>query len=259
MLSYVLTPFLLSALFQHITKDSRNIRPFRHQTSAVMTIMFVNLRRIGYLFAFMLSAAALGLTANFARLFLPHIDRDFTVFALIPPSITIFAFLWIMQFSQPIVEVTIHFLLSILWLIMGAWSADTIGSVQCYTVQGQLTTARGSISAQSYCYQMKAIEALSWTLFVSFIIFFIILVTLASRAVVYGRYYAWREHVSQLGWFGELPGYPTEAIYPRAPMYGYGQPYPMMGGYHVQQMPGHSVVVQPGINGGQPMVTHVPA
>lgn len=89
--------------------------------------------------------------------------------------------------------------------------------------------------------------------------FFIVLVTLTSRAVAFGRYYAWREHVSQLGWFGELPGYPTEAIYPRAPMYGgYGQPYPMMGGYHVQQMPGHSIMVQPGVNGGQPIVTQVP-
>lgn len=225
-----------------------------------MTVMFVNMRRIGYLFAFMLSAAVLGLTANFARLFLPHINRDFTIFALIPPAATIFAFLWIMQFSQPVVEVTLHFFISILWLAMGAWSADVIGYVQCYPLQGQQLTAKGSISARTYCYEMKVIEALSWTLFVFFVFFFIVLVTLTSRAVVYGRYYAWREHVSQLGWFGELPGYPTEAIYPRAPMYGgYGQPYPMMGGYHVQQMPGHSIMVQPGVNGGQPIVTQIPA
>lgn len=225
-----------------------------------MTVMFVNMRRIGYLFAFVLAAVVLGFTANFARLFLPHINHDFTIFALVPPSVTIFAFLWIMQFSQPIVEVTLHFFISVLWLAMGAWSADTIGYVQCYLLQEQQQpTARGSISAQSYCYEMKVIEALSWTLFVLFIFFFIILITLTSRAVAFGRYYAWREHISQLGWFGELPGYPTEAIYPRAPMYGYGQPYPMMGGYHVQQMPGHSVMVQPGINGGQPIVTHMPA
>lgn len=225
-----------------------------------MTVMFVNMRRIGYLTAFVLSAVVLGFTANFARLFLPHINHDFTIFALIPPSATIFAFLWIMQFSQPIVEVTLHFFISVLWLAMGAWSADMIGYVQCYSIQEQqLPTVRGSISAQSYCYEMKVIEALSWTLFVLFIFFFIILITLTSRAVVYGRYYAWREHISQLGWFGELPGYPTEAIYPRAPMYGYGQPYPMMGGYHVQQLPGHSVMVQPGVNGGQPIVTHMPA
>ncbi|KAG2348922.1 hypothetical protein BDR05DRAFT_902708 [Suillus weaverae] len=225
-----------------------------------MTVLFVNMRRIGYLFAFMLSAAVLGLTANFARLFLPHINRDFTIFALIPPSATIFAFLWIMQFSQPVVEVTLHFFTGILWLVMGAWSADIIGYVQCYPLQGQQLTTKGSISLRSYCYEMKVVEALSWALFVLFTIFFIILVTLTSRAVLYGRYYAWREHISQLGWFGELPGYPTEAIYPRAPMYGgYGQPYPMTGGYHIQQMPGHSVVVQPGINGGQPIVTHMPA
>ncbi|KAG2152255.1 hypothetical protein BD769DRAFT_1648725 [Suillus cothurnatus] len=208
-----------------------------------MTVMFVNMRRIGYLFAFLLSSVVLGFTANFARLFLPHINHDFTIFALVPPSATIFAFLWILQFSQPIVEVTLHFFISILWLAMGAWSADMIGYVQCYTLQDQQPTTRGSISAQSYCYEMKVIEALSWTLFVLFVLFLVILITLTSRA----------------GWFGELPGYPTEAIYPRAPMYGYGQSYPMMGGYHVQQLPGHSVMVQPGINGGQPIVTHMPA
>lgn len=225
-----------------------------------MTVMFVTMRRIGYITAFLLSAAVLGLSANFARLFLPHINRDFVIFALIPPSATIFAFLWIMQFSQPIVEVTLHFIVGVLWLALGAWSADVIGYQQCYPLQTQQPTAKGSISSRSYCYQMKVTEALSWTLFVLFVFFFITLVTLTSRAVICGRYYAWREHISQLGWFGEFPGYPTEAIYPRTPMYGgYGQPYPMMGAYHVQQMPGHSVVVQPGVNGGQPMVTHMPA
>ena len=84
--------------------------------------------------------------------------------------------------------------------------------------------------------------------------FFVILVSLTSRAVAFGRYYAWREHVSQLGWFGELPGYPSEAIYPRAP--GYGQPYP--GANYVHQLPGHSIVVQPGVNGGQPIINQIP-
>ena len=104
-----------------------------------------------------------------------------------------------------------------------------------------------------------------------------IVVSLTTRAVVLGRYlnscpvaklivanvccsvYAWREHTSQLGWFGEWPAYPTEAIYPRPPhAYGaYPQMYGMQGNY-VQQAPGHSVVIQPGVNGGLPMITQVP-
>jgi len=123
---------------------------------------------------------------------------------------------------------------------------------------------------------MKVIEALSWSIFVicklsrvfvsdvfaeafEVTFFLIIMITLTTRAVVFGRYYAWREHVSQLGWFGELPGYPTEAVYPRTPGYGagaYGQPYPT-GANYVQQLPGHSIVVQPGLNGGQPTVTQM--
>lgn len=75
--------------------------------------------------------------------------------------------------------------------------------------------------------------------------------------------YAWREHTSQLGWFGEWPAYPTEGIHPRAPPYAYG-PYPQVYGIHpttgnyVQQAPGHSVVIQPGVNGALPVITQVP-
>ncbi|KAG0709646.1 hypothetical protein DFH29DRAFT_885164 [Suillus ampliporus] len=223
-----------------------------------MTVLFMNMRLIGYLSTFLLSAAVLGLTANFAKLFLPDINHDFTIFALIPPSVTLFAFLCLTQFAQPVVEVTVHFILAVLWLAMGAWSEDIIGYVQCYQLPGLQPTNKGTMTLQTYCYQMKVIEALSWTIFVLFALFFIMLIALTSRAVAFGRYYAWREHVSQLGWFGEFPGYPTEAVYPRAPFYGgYGQ-NPMMGGYHVQQMPGHSIMVQPGVNGGQPVVTQVP-
>lgn len=74
--------------------------------------------------------------------------------------------------------------------------------------------------------------------------------------------YAWREHTSQLGWFGQWPAYPTEAVYPRGPPYAYG-PHPgsygiTAGGNYVQQAPGHSVVIQPGVNGAPAMITQVP-
>ncbi|KAF8138273.1 hypothetical protein EV363DRAFT_518803 [Boletus edulis] len=74
-----------------------------------MTVLFSNLRSIGY--------------ANFAQLFLPNIYHDFTIFSLVVPSATILIFLLLLQFAQPLVEVTAHFILGILWLTLGAWSA----------------------------------------------------------------------------------------------------------------------------------------
>ncbi|KAG9317284.1 hypothetical protein JVU11DRAFT_1479 [Chiua virens] len=216
---------------------------------------------ISTLFVFCLSGIVLGLAANFAQFFLPNINHDFTIFSLVAPSTTIFVFLLLLQFAQPIVEVPIHFCLGVLWLTMAAWSADIIGYVQCYSLAGQeQPTKNGSMSAQTYCYEMKVIEALSWCMFVMFVIFFLIVITLTTRAVALGRVYAWREHISQLGWFGEWPAYPTEAVYPRPPYANpqpYGVPYPT-GGNYVQQVPGHSVVIQPGVNGAPPVITQVP-
>ncbi|KAH7887729.1 hypothetical protein F5I97DRAFT_1804847 [Phlebopus sp. FC_14] len=223
-----------------------------------MTILFTNLRLIGYVSVFLLSGTVLGLAANFARLFLPRINHDFTIFSLVVPSVTILTFLCLIQFAQPIIEVPVHFFLGVLWLAMGAWSADIIGYVQCYALAGQeQPTQSGTMSAQTYCYEMKVIEALSWSIFVLFAFFFVIVFGLTTRAVAFGRYFAWREHISQLGWFNELPGYPTE---PRGPPqfgpYYYGMP--QMAGNYVQQMPGHSIVIQPGAHGAPAMVTQVP-
>jgi len=224
-----------------------------------MTVLFSNLRSIGYVLAFCLSGIVLGLAANFAQLFLPNILHDFTIFSLVVPSSTILIFLLLLQFAQPVVEVTVHFILGILWLTLGAWSADIIGFIQCYGLTGQQPTKNGTIPAQTYCYEMKVIEALSWCLFVMFALFFLIMITLTTRAVALGRVYAWREHSSQLGWFGQWPAYPTEAV-PRGPPYAY-QPgaYGMPpGGSYVQQVPGHSVVIHPGVNGAPPVITQVP-
>lgn len=201
-----------------------------------MTILFSNLRLIAYVFVFCLSGVVLGFAARFAALFLPDINHDFTIYSLVVPSATIFVFLILMQFAQPIVEVIVLFCLGVLWLGMGAWSLDIIGYVQCYALAGQRQpTASGSVSAMTYCYEMKLVEAISWCLFAMFVIFFLIVITLTTRAVALGRVYAWREHISQLGWFGEWPAYPTEAIYPRPP-YAYG-PHPT-GANYVHQFRG---------------------
>lgn len=224
-----------------------------------MTVVFTNIRIAAYVFVFALCATVLGVASNLAKLFLPHIQHDYTIFSLVVPSVAIFALLLILQFAQPVVEVLVHAVLGILWLTMAAWTSDIVGPMQCYILAGISTpTNNGSMSARSYCYQMKVMEAFSWAIFISLLGFTVIVICLTSRAIAFGRRYAWTEHISQLGWFGELPGYPTEAIYPR-PYYSSPYPYyPYQGGSpYVQQMPGHSVVIQPGAN-GVPMVSQMP-
>ena len=86
-----------------------------------------------------------------------------------------------------------------------------------------------------------------------------------------GRYDIWRDDVRELPWFGQAPGYPGAgyASYPSQYPSQYGNrgypgsyaqaQYPTTyAGNVVQQQPGHSLVIQPGINGGAPTVQQVP-
>ncbi|TFK43519.1 hypothetical protein BDQ12DRAFT_675107 [Crucibulum laeve] len=234
-----------------------------------MTVRFGNHRLAFYVFTFLLSATVLGISANFAKLFLPNILHDFTIFSLVVPSLTIFLFLLSIQWAQPRTEVVQYLVLGILWLTMGAWSTDIIGHVQCDSLSGQMSTKNGEISQQSYCRQMKVVQAFSWAIFCFFVIAMIILVSLASRAQQFGRYEIWEEPIRELPWFGEMPGYyNTHAggMHSGMPV---GMPqYPMSaGGYPAGyngfqgmpiQTPGHSIVIQPGMNGQPPTVTQVP-
>jgi len=131
---------------------------------------------------------------------------------------------------------------------------------------------------------MRVIEAFSWVLFGVFALFFIIVINLTSNAVQKGgRPYAWREPMIELPWYGEWPGYsggPNSAyptihmaeggMYPGAympgPVVAAPQPagpfntMPVLGegGYVVQQQPGYSMVITPGMNGQAPMIQQVP-
>lgn len=98
--------------------------------------------------------------------------------------------------------------------------------------------------------------------------YFVFLVTLATQSVAMGRFDIWRDDVRELPWFGQTPGYPGAGYAQYSsqyPQYG-GRGYPgsysqyptTYGGNVVQQQPGHSLVIQPGVNGGAPIVQQVP-
>jgi len=235
-----------------------------------MTQLFKDMRLYGYIIVLLLSTTVLGISAYLASIFLPNIQHDFSIFSLIVPSLTILIFLVTISWSSPRTEVVFLFILGVLWLTMGAWSGDILGSLQCDALAGQRTTIKngGSISTQAWCYEMKVIEAFSWMNFCLFAIFIWIVVSLTARSKVLGRPYAWGEPIFELPWFGQYPGPPG----PYAaggygggygggmPMYPTGVPYgPQMvnGGYVVQQNPGHSVVIQPGMGGQPPTVTQM--
>ncbi|KDQ64514.1 hypothetical protein JAAARDRAFT_28153 [Jaapia argillacea MUCL 33604] len=233
-----------------------------------MTALFMSRRLIGYIAVLICSAAELGLASYLASVFLPNIHSDFVIFALIIPCLTILIFLIILQWSQPRIEAFWLFIFTALWLAMGAWSQDLIGGIDCslFTNMDRTTTKHGTMSSAAYCREMKVIEAFSWMNFVMLAIFLIILLSLTSRSQTLGRPNAWLEPISELPWFNQMPGY-YDYYYPNGAA-GNQMPYPqgmqmypqqgVQGGYVVQQMPGSSIVIQPGSNGGPPMINQIP-
>jgi len=248
-----------------------------------MTYLFTNIRFSVYLVMGILSATVLGLAAYFATLFLPNIHHDYTLFALIVPSVTIFfllMFLMLTHSAQPRFEAVGLFILATLWLALASWTVDRRDFLSpdddCSSWGIQRTiTKSGTMSAMAYCQEMKIVEAFSWITFGTFVIALITVIMLTSNAYHLGRPYAWREPMLELGWFGEFPGYSggPYSSYPTFHHQGMMQPGMMMqpgyaqtipqqygpgGGYVVQQTPGHSVIIQPGVHGDAPTITQVP-
>ncbi|KAI0832458.1 hypothetical protein BC628DRAFT_1406926 [Trametes gibbosa] len=243
-----------------------------------MTQLFRAMRLYGHITILLLTATVLGIAAYWASIFLPNIHHDYSIFSLIVPALTLLLLLVGLQWSTPRTEAVFLFILGVLWLAEAAWTTDIIGSTQCDSLGlQQVITKSGSIAAKSWCYEMRVVQAFSWMIFCLYAIFLWILISLTARAKVFGRPFAWSEPIIELPWFGQLPGYPEGGQYPPG-MYpnGYGYPggMPMsmgmqpMGvygggaqvapGYVVQQTPGHSVVIQPGMNGQPTTVTQIP-
>jgi len=222
-----------------------------------MTVRFANYRLTFFISVCLLSGTVLGLAAHFAAIFLPSLHAGFTIFALVVPSLTLFILLSTLQWSQPRIEAIVLFVLWAIWLAMGSWSTDIIGSIQCDALGGQRTaTKNGSISGRSYCYEMKVIQAMSWMVFVLCSFAFIILLQLITQAQRFGRWNIWNEPVQELGWYGEFPGYYNRTTQPMV-QFPYYQGYAPYG--YVQpgaQQPGQSIVIQPSVNG--PTVTQIP-
>ncbi|KAI0045293.1 hypothetical protein FA95DRAFT_130317 [Auriscalpium vulgare] len=236
-----------------------------------MTVLFRNLRVWGYVVVFLLSATVLAFSAYFATIFLPQIHREFTIYSLVVPSWTFVVFVPLLfWYSNPLLEICFLFITAVAWLAMGAWASDMFGPAECFALKGQkITTSKGSINASSYCYEAKIVEAFSWSLFGILIFFFLFVIALANRSQVLGRPDIWKEHINNLPWFGQYPGWPGLSIsqYPSGQgAYGFPsayagpnyQPMPMMDENHVQQQHGHSIIIYPGVNGGRARIEQRP-
>jgi len=219
--------------------------------------LFKDARLTAYASVFACSIVVLGLAANFAAKFLPKLHRDFLIFALVVPTITLVILLVLLLRSQPRWDLLVLFILAACWLTMGSWSTDIIAHIECDSLGGQtIPTKNGTMSYQVYCREMKAIQAFSWANFVILVLCFAILLSLIVRVLSFGRERVWEESISNVPWFNQWnyqqAGYQT---YPYAYMSG----QPIQTGpnqYVVQQAPGHSVVI--GSQDGRPTVQQVP-
>ena len=89
--------------------------------------------------------------------------------------------------------------------------------------------------------------------------FLIFVITLSIRSQALGWPDIWNEDIIDLPWFGEYPGYPGGSLYTQgnqAPQVQGGQM--VVNGSVVQQQPGYSIVIWPGVNGEPPRIEQRP-
>lgn len=233
-----------------------------------MRTIYANLRLYAFISVGIVSAVTLGLAAHLANQFLPSLRVDYSIFTIIIPSLTILMMIFLLLRSQPRVDAFALFVLGVLWLTMAAWTVDMVGGVQCSMLGSQTIAAKNgdSFSAVEWCREMKGIEATSWAVFVVFAIFFVLTISLTTRAQAIGRYNAWAQSMSNLQWWSE--GANDYTYGPDSSSYGGGyssanRGYPLTQQYPpnaqiIQQQPGHSLLIRPGQNGQPAVVQQVP-
>jgi len=228
-----------------------------------MTNLFRHIRHTTFACVFAFTAIVLGLNAHFAAVFFPKYHHDFILFTLIIPSFTMTVVIVLALRSQPRWDIFFTFLLSTLWLAQAAYAVDVIGHVECDALSGtRMPTKTGTFPADSYCRQMKVIEAFSWANFILLILSFVALLNLTLRVHARGDLGIWGASVSELPFFHEPigangynngyngGGYPgvvgagaqaPYGGYPNVRTYGPNEP--------IYQLPGHSVVLTTAADG----------
>jgi len=230
-----------------------------------MTVLFRQLRVLGYFTVLILAGGVLGIASYFATQFLPHTRFCYTVYSLVAPSVTVALLIMLLWFgSRPWIDALSLLIMAISWLALAAWSSDINGPTDCFSLGSSRTrTKHGTMSSRGFCYQAKTVEAVSWSIFIILTFFLVFVITLANRSQVLGWPDIWDEDIIDLPWFGEYPGYPGGPLYTLGPQIENQAP-PVQGaqmvvnGSIVQQQPGHSIVIWPGVNGGPPRVEQRP-
>ncbi|KAF8743217.1 Ubiquitin-conjugating enzyme E2, partial [Rhizoctonia solani] len=231
--------------------------------------LFNTLRFRAFAAVFIGSIVVLALSAYLASVLFSTDIHDFLIFSLVVSVASLVIILALSQRSQPRTEAWVLFILAVLWLTMGAYSQDVIGYQRCYAMRGQTvpTSNNATMSAERYCRQMKSILAFSWAIFVLLTIWWIILLFVVNKLYASGDHDIWTGPMSDVMMPGEDPipkpepeAYPPRGrgVSPRPPS-AHRQPYQYpyysnppstSGSIHrqqlVQQLPGHSVVVQNG-------------
>ncbi|KAI9512178.1 hypothetical protein F5148DRAFT_1164550 [Russula earlei] len=224
-----------------------------------MTVLFKNLRALGYVTVLFLAGGVLGIASYLAHQFLPHTRLSYTVYSLVAPSYTVAVLLIVLLFgSRPSIDAFFLLIMAISWLALAAWTSDVNGPADCFALGSSRTmTAHGTISSKAFCYQAKIIEGVSWAIFIILLLFLMFLIALTNRAQVLGWPDIWQDDILDVPWFGEYPGYPGVPFYPPNP----GGPVqvtstvPAPGaqivgnGTVIQQQAGHSVIIWPSANG----------
>ncbi|KAH9006993.1 hypothetical protein EDB86DRAFT_2794006 [Lactarius hatsudake] len=220
-----------------------------------MTVLFRNLRIIGYVSVLLLAGGVLGIASYLASQFLPHIRFSFTTYSLVAPSFTIAVLIILFFSSRPWIDALFLLIMDISWL-----GKDINGPADCYALASSRTqTVHGTISSKTFCYLSKILEGLSWAIFILLMFFLLLLITLANRSQVLGWPHIWREDIDELPWFGQYPGYPGFSPYTQ-----YLGPQPSVvystrrDGGVIQHQPGHSIIIWPGVNGDPPRIEQRP-